>query len=107
MRWRPRSGCSQWFTGVTGTLQSFNFAGGMHLANQDYTICIRQEVGYCSIEYTADTFKVSLGATSPPSYTPSNGHSGVDNIACQTDYINIPLGKILSLVYHQCHHIVI
>ena len=43
VRWRPRSGCTQWFTGVTGTLQSYNFAGGKHLANQDYTVCIRQE----------------------------------------------------------------
>ena len=56
--WKPRSGCSQWFTGVTGTLQSYNFAGGHHLANQDYSICIRAEVGYCSIEYTADTFRL-------------------------------------------------
>ena len=92
--WKPRSGCSQWFTGVTGTLQSYNFAGGIHLANQDYTVCIRQEAGYCSIEYTADTFKVSLGSSAPPSYTPSNAHSGVDNISCQTDYIIIPQGEI-------------
>ena len=60
-RWSPQSGCTQWFTGVTGTLQSYNFAGGQHLANQDYSICVRQEAGYCNIEYTADTFKISLG----------------------------------------------
>ena len=88
---------------MTGTLQSYNFAGGIHLANQDYTICIRQEAGYCSIEYTADTFKVSLGldalpvtaGTSDPStLTLVNTKSGVDNIICQTDYIIIPQGKI-------------
>ena len=107
--WRPRSGCTQWFTGVTGTLQSYNFAGGVHLANQDYTICIRQEAGYCSIEYTADTFKISLGVdTLPHSPTAeelaniplSTGKSGVDNIVCQTDYINIPQGKLAVRIFH-------
>ena len=95
--WRPRPGCSQWFTGVTGTLQSYNFAGGVHLANQDYTICIRQELGYCSIEYTADTFKVSLGVNAYPWTDPAtliNTMSGVDNYICQTDYITIPQGNI-------------
>ena len=100
--WKPRSGCSQWFTGVTGTLQSYNFAGGIHLANQDYSICIRQEAGYCSIEYTADTFKVSLGldalpltVDTPSAITLVNTKSGVDNIVCQTDYIIIPQGKMV------------
>jgi len=93
-RWSPQSGCTQWFTGVTGTLQSYNFAGGQHLANQDYSICIRQEAGYCNIEYTADTFKISLGVsdiTTDP-YTFANTHSGVDPAGCQTDYITIPVG---------------
>ena len=89
--------------GVTGTLQSYNFAGGIHLANQDYTICVRQEAGYCSIEYTADTFKVSLGVDALPhpstaaslaDITLSTGKSGVDNIVCQTDYITIPQGRM-------------
>ena len=109
--WRPRSGCTQWFTGVTGTLQSYNFAGGIHLANQDYAICIRQEAGYCSIEYTADTFKVSLGLDSlnhASSSTPDNiplvnTKSGVDNIVCQTDYVLIPQGKILIIITTKSH----
>ena len=92
---------------MTGTLQSYNFAGGIHLANQDYTVCIRQEAGYCSIEYTADTFKVSLGASNTPaSYTPSNGHSGVDNVACQTDYIIIPQGRT-EVTRVKSHNIII
>ena len=92
MRWRPRSGCSQWFTGVTGTLQSYNFAGGRHLANQDYSICIREEAGYCNIEYTADTFKVSMGLN-PPTTTVSTA-SKVGLITCSTvDYVYIPLGQ--------------
>ena len=27
-----------------GTLQSYNFAGGQHLANQDYSMCIREAI---------------------------------------------------------------
>ena len=34
-------GCVQYFTGTTGTLNTFNNGGSAtHLANQDYTICI-------------------------------------------------------------------
>jgi hypothetical protein len=36
-------GCLQYFTGVSGTVYSYNFAGGMHLANQNYVNCIRYE----------------------------------------------------------------
>ena len=102
---------------MTGTLESYNFAGGIHLANQDYTVCIRQEAGYCSIEYTADTFKVSLGVNAYP-WTPAaclvpwtdpascltNTMSGVDNYVCQTDYITIPQGKNGFLVFAQSHN---
>ena len=40
------------FAGATGFIQSYNYAGGLHLANQDYSACIRTERGYCSISYT-------------------------------------------------------
>merc|ERR1711881_664077 len=50
--WKPSAGCLQYFTGVTGNLYSYNYAGGVHLANQQYTNCIRTEQGYCSITYT-------------------------------------------------------
>jgi hypothetical protein len=43
---RPPDGCLQWHTGSAGQLTTFNFAGNaLHLANQDYNICIRQEMG--------------------------------------------------------------
>ena len=41
--WRPPDGCLQWFTGTSGYIQSFNYAGGMHLASQEYHSCIRTE----------------------------------------------------------------
>ena len=50
------SACLQYYTGVSGTIKSFNFDGseiGPHLASQSYSICIRDEALYCSIEYVA------------------------------------------------------
>ena len=45
-------GCLQYYTEPTGIIQTMNFAeNGRHLANQDYTICIRQEDDHCSIVY--------------------------------------------------------
>ena len=38
--------CLQWYTDATGTIQSFNYQGGYHLANQDYAICIRMNQVY-------------------------------------------------------------
>lgn len=47
-------GCLQYFTGISGTIKSFNFepAIGLHLSNQDYSICIRAERNFCGIQYT-------------------------------------------------------
>merc|ERR1711872_410887 len=53
---------SQYFTGTTGTIQSYNFVGGQLLQGMYYTNCIRTEAGYCGIQYkestgqTPDTF---------------------------------------------------
>lgn len=41
---RAPAGCLQYFQGLTGTVQTMNFAiNGRHLADQDYVICMRQE----------------------------------------------------------------
>ncbi|XP_017076004.2 uncharacterized protein LOC108111147 [Drosophila eugracilis] len=49
---RAPAGCLQYHTGVEGIMQTFNFAeNGRHLANQNYRICVRQEVDMCSIMY--------------------------------------------------------
>jgi len=73
--------CLQYYTGVTGTLLTFNYmdAAGLQLSNTDYTMCIRldpdktadlrnykinlvlfrSERNFCGIQYTAcpDTSK--------------------------------------------------
>jgi hypothetical protein len=39
---RAPDGCTQYFFGDTGTVQTYNFDGGQHLANQRQSICVRQ-----------------------------------------------------------------
>ena len=78
-------GCLQWYTGATGTVASYNFQGGTHLANQDYEACVRTEQGNCQINWaTAGT--TSFGLTSSASNTESVGD------ICSIDYIVIPAG---------------
>ena len=51
----PPGGCLQYFTGTSGYLYNFGrvstsvdgASSTKHLANQDYTMCIRREEGYC------------------------------------------------------------
>ena len=42
-------GCLQYYTGLTGSVASFNYANRRHLAGLNYDACIRQEKGMCSI----------------------------------------------------------
>jgi len=50
--WKAPSDCSQYYTGTSGTLTSFNFGtGNTQLQSQDMTLCIRREQGYCSVGY--------------------------------------------------------
>lgn len=53
--WRADAGCLQYYTGVNGRIRSFNFdtTSGRQLSNQDYSICIRTERNFCSIQYQA------------------------------------------------------
>lgn len=46
------TGCTQYhFGAISGTVQSFNYVGGTHLANQNQLICIRRELNMCRICY--------------------------------------------------------
>jgi len=61
--WKPPEDCLQYFTGTTGYIYSYNYAGGYHLANHQYMNCIRTEQGYCSIEYTPVGGKFGMSGT--------------------------------------------
>jgi len=51
-----QQGCFQYHTGITGTIQNYNFAGGQQLAGQNYKNCIRPEEGYCCIQYNVNSY---------------------------------------------------
>ena len=88
--WRPPQGCLQYFTGTTGYIYSYNYAGGYHLASQQYTNCIRAEAGYCSIAYTAvSTTSFQLSLITP---TASPAAIGAVGDSCTQDYISVPIG---------------
>ena len=84
--WRPPEGCLQYFTGTTGTIQSYNYAGGFHLASQRYSNCIRTEKGFCSIEYSA------VIAASDFSMSGTTADVVIDSPTCSTDYVLIDSG---------------
>jgi len=69
-------GCLQWFTENTGTVSTFNWQGvaaaSTHLANQNYNVCVRQNVGHCFICWSPRT---TGSATTHGSFGLSNGKS--------------------------------
>jgi len=82
--WKAPEGCLQYFTGATGTVKSYNYDGGVQLADQNYVNCIRQEEGYCSIGYSSSTTSFQISSISTGS---ASGLYGAD---CTTDYVFIP-----------------
>merc|ERR550539_1239045 len=61
--------CNQWITGISGTIQSYNWPT-IQLQGKSHSTCIRREAGYCGMEYNQylpnapETFKVDNVATS-------------------------------------------
>ena len=79
-----QAGCFQYFVGQSGTIESYNLANTAQLSTLDYNNCIRQELGYCCIEYSVSTF--TLGPHSCD--TTANRCAGA--LDCSADYIIIP-----------------
>lgn len=82
-----QEGCFQYHTGVTGVIQSYNFAGAAQIQGQNYKNCIRQEEGYCCIQYTVNTYAVSSGIDCTTDNA-ANRCSGAS--VCTLDYVLIP-----------------
>ncbi|KAF6208664.1 hypothetical protein GE061_017122 [Apolygus lucorum] len=72
---RAPAGCNQYYHGTKGVIQTMNYAiNGRHLADQDYSICIRQEEKMCSIAYEPcddNSFKIG-----PPIISNDDNGSG-------------------------------
>ena len=77
-------GCFQYFTGLTGTIQSYNLAETLELVGQNYKNCIRQEAGYCCIEYVPTSFQLGAETCVDAANRCASGS------ACTNDYIIIP-----------------
>ncbi|XP_050420689.1 uncharacterized protein LOC126833408 [Adelges cooleyi] len=77
---RAPAGCLQYFQGVSGTIQTMNYAiNGRHLADQDYVICMRQEQSMCSIVYEPcdeNSFKIGPPITEDSSVEGSGDGGG-------------------------------
>ena len=43
LAFRAPADCVQYFTGASGSFQSYNFQGGTLLEGQNYAVCVRQE----------------------------------------------------------------
>lgn len=92
---RAPDGCLQYFTEDTGTIQSFNNGGtGLHLAAQDYRLCVRPNRGMCSICYSAATTDFGLGVYSKGTDANSfaDTYCGTLNEEGSADFITIPGG---------------
>jgi len=79
-----QEGCFQYHIGTTGTIQSYNLAGSIQLVGQNYKNCIRQEAGYCCIEYVPTTY--TLG----PIACAAAATRCASMSMCTLDYILIP-----------------
>ena len=83
---RPPEGCLQYHTGVEGRLTTFNFGEDGHLPNQNYKICMRQEMGFCCNKYSiCDSTAFELSNVADDS-APDTAGVGT---ACAKDYLII------------------
>ncbi|CAG4929456.1 unnamed protein product [Parnassius apollo] len=108
------NGCLQYYTGVTGTINSFNYGttsntalssslvtGTRQIANLNYGICIRMEAGYCAIQYAqassdAYSFTVTGDVEGADSTVLGTTIGALNGITCTTDFVVIPNPTIVS-----------
>merc|ERR1712223_1849753 len=102
-------GCFQYFTGETGSFESFGLASSSMICGHNYGICIRPLDGYCCIEYTPTTWDVQAWFNNVGPGTTTDGiivtcQDNTDNVAktgetagacmsaftCQRNYVIIP-----------------
>merc|ERR1712141_64914 len=101
--------CLQFFTGMTGTVKTFNWIdltpASVHLQNQNYNVCVRRLADQCVICWAPSTIGSNV-TTAVGSFGLSNGGStdaaagaaaagslsGAGTAACLDDYVYIPGG---------------
>merc|ERR1711990_1402247 len=79
--WKAPTDCLQYFTGISGNVKNYNYAGNQILTSMAYDNCIRQEKGYCRIQWqqsagtSPDPFQMDIVAAT----TADNALGGVYN----------------------------
>jgi len=89
--------CFQYFTGVTGTVSSYNYAAPYMIAAQQYTACIRQEKDHCCIQWSqqsSTTFRAVGGRADNAAGIACDG-TAIGTVCskgqgCSSDFILIP-----------------
>jgi len=82
-----QAGCFQYFTGITGTIQSYNLAGTTQIATHAWTGCIRQEEGHCCIQWTQSFWEVD------PTACVAAATTCAGDANCDYEYVQIPGGQ--------------
>lgn len=79
------TGCLQYFTSPSGTIESFNF--GQYLNNMDYSICIERQPDTCRMIYTSSDANFGIEAAVVSTMP------GVGDEQCSTDYLMLSGGS--------------
>merc|ERR1711981_72342 len=92
--WKAPTDCTQYFTGITGTVKSYNF--GQILQSMDYDNCIRTEKGCCRIQWqessitTPDPFGILSGITIAAAAGGAADGTTATEHNCYKGYVSIP-----------------
>ena len=99
-------GCLQYHTSSTGTIESYNFSGGNMLLDQFYSNCIRQNEGFCYVDFSQNAvssplpFKLSTPAIAFRNVGTCNArrvHISTDVETTTTNNVDTYCGGMLSL----------
>ena len=63
-----------YFPGLTGTLQSYNYADLAQIQGQNYKNCIRAEEGYCCIQYDVVGYAIDAATCADAANRSVMGH---------------------------------
>jgi len=94
--WKAPTDCVQYFTGLSGSVNSYNYAGGQIIQSQDYDNCIRQESGYCRIQWqqnsatTPDSFQLDTVAGIALAIAAGGIQAPAIATICDIAYVQIP-----------------
>jgi len=97
--WKAPTDCTQYFTGVSGNVKSYNFAGSQILQSQNYDNCIRQEKGYCRIQWnqnaatSPDPFQMDTQIPAASTIAAGGIASPAIALPCLLSYVTIPDGS--------------